>query len=112
MAKQTESLTTRLDKDMYDELVKLAKSRSTSRSEYARQLISDALDDAEGSRVSDHLASVASEVAELRTEMIRVEREVKILRAALAAATQILLVEAGKLDDQQATEWVKNVFLK
>ena len=112
MAKQLESLTVRLDKDVFAELVELAKGRSITRSEFARELITEALDDAEGERVSDHLASLADEVAELRADMLRIEREAKMLRATLTTITRILLVEAGKLNDQEATEWVKTVLLK
>jgi uncharacterized protein YyaL (SSP411 family) len=95
--KRTAPLSFRLDPITREQLDDLAEKAGVSPSEFARNLLAEAL--------SEH-----SELATLRMKLTSVEVEVKALREDLAVAVKALLVLQGsghKVTAEQAEEWVE-----
>lgn len=90
---QTRPISFRLDDHYLAVLTKQASRFGMSPGEYARRLVLDALEETDHRRLEEGMGALEREVAQLRAE--------------LANSVMALLVGAGKVDKDEARDWVQ-----
>lgn len=88
----------RLAAEYANEIDRRAKQAGVSRGDYARQIV---------------LAGLTNDTAEeTRNRVAEIQEEVQRLREELLSSVNALLVYAGKVDKEQARNFVRNTLMK
>lgn len=92
MPSGTKPVSFRLDEHYLERLKSVAAKYGMSPGDYARRIVLDSLENTENRKVLDELRSMKHGISELRGDVV--------------TATLALLVGAGKVNMEEAREWV------
>lgn len=95
----------RLDADTAAELARQAEAAGTSPSLYARDLVLSRLADRDETR--QELRLIRHQLGDLRADADLLRR----IRGDIVSCALVLLVNAGKLERQEAEQWVRQTLL-
>ncbi len=115
MTMEAISLTLQIEKGEFDRLLFRASREAVSPEEYAHRLLRRALDDTdwylvhqEMKQLQSSLDTVQEEVRLLHGNTQGLPKTLENLRGDVALTALALLVGAGKLDKEEAANWVKD----
>lgn len=103
----TRTVAFRLDESEYRLLAKAAQQQEQSAGTHARALVRDGLNDSATIKLLDEVDRLREAVADLAAELRAVAIEVVVLRVLLCRSTEVLLSDAGRVDQEAAAEWVR-----